>query len=371
MFIAIKSIGSTRKYRNLATTKYTLRQAPLDKLETMQGRQDNAGRTVQQLKGLFMTPKQDLYEYYQEQMIVPLEKFEQRRLGIVANLRTMTIILVIIAVLVTAFVIGSCRAVHFGIIPCFVAIALWTVLRKVITSDYCLAFKREVIGGLVKYVDPSLRFSPQDHIAREVYDASMLFNHRPERFNGEDLVTGKVGKTEIAFSELHTEYSVRTKNGRHWHTIFRGLFFQADFNKHFQGFTLVLPDVSQRLLGSFGQKLQEMFAFRGELVKLEDPEFEKMFSVYSSDQIEARYILSPALMQRLKDFATRNKGQVRISFVNSSVFVAITMTKNLFEPRIYTSVMDFSAIQEYYGQLKLAIDIVDDLNLNCRIWTKQ
>ena len=71
----------------------------------------------------------------------------------------------------------------------------------------------------------------------------------------------------------------------------------ADFNKNFNGHTVVLPDTAEKILGKFGQSLQSMSS-RGELVKLEDPEFEKEFCVYGDDQVEARYILSPALMKR-------------------------------------------------------------------------
>ncbi len=45
---------------------------------------------------------------------------------------------------------------------------------------------------------------------------------------GDDWVEAKLGQTHVQFSELHTEYSVRTKNGRSWHTIFKGLFFVKD-----------------------------------------------------------------------------------------------------------------------------------------------
>ena len=34
-------------------------------------------------------------------------------------------------------------------------------------------------------------------------------------------------------------------------------------------------------------------------MKLENPDFEKTFDVYSTDQIEARYLLSPSMMERL------------------------------------------------------------------------
>ena len=58
-------------------------------------------------------------------------------------------------------------------------------------------------------------------------------------------------------------------------------------------------------------------------------------------------------------------------FVGSMVFVAISFSRNLFEPKLFSSLTDFENIREYYDDLDLAISIVDDLNLNTRIWSKQ
>ncbi len=58
----------------------------------------------------------------------------------------------------------------------------------------------------------------------------------------------------------------------------------------------MLPDFAEKLLGKFGQKFQKSFT-HGKLVKLENPEFEKEFVVYSSGQQEARYILTPVMME--------------------------------------------------------------------------
>jgi len=53
------------------------------------------------------------------------------------------------------------------------------------------------------------------------------------------------------------------------------------------------------------------------------------------------------------------------------VFGAIAIEKDLFEPKVFSSVMDFNVIAEYYAQLQLGIGVVDELNLNTRIWTKE
>ncbi|MBK9503984.1 MAG: DUF3137 domain-containing protein [Bacteroidetes bacterium] len=49
--------------------------------------------------------------------------------------------------------------------------------------------------------------------------------------------------------------SDRPQREIHYVTIFKGLFFIADFNKHFNGNTYVLSDFGERFLGGFGKML--------------------------------------------------------------------------------------------------------------------
>ena len=117
--------------------------------------------------------------------------------------------------------------------------------------------------------------------------------------------------------------------------------------------------------------LQSWNIGRPDLIQLEDPEFEREFVVYGSDQIEARYILSTSLMRRILDFKNKTGTKIYISFTGSKVYVAVPINRNMFEPKYFASVNDFSPILDYYRDLTFAIGIVDDLHLNTRIWTKK
>jgi hypothetical protein len=110
---------------------------------------------------------------------------------------------------------------------------------------------------------------------------------------------------------------------------------------------------------------------RPKLVKLEDIEFEKSFAVYGTDQIEARYILSTALMQRIMGFKKKTGKDISMSFIDSNVFIGIPVAKDLFEAPLFSSLVNYSMIEEYYQYLALCISIVEDLDLNTRIWTKE
>lgn len=260
-------------------------------------------------------------------------------------------------------VIFVCLAGGFGVV-------------SLVVGGYKAHFKSKLIRPLISFYDPSLRYDPARCIDQKEFSSSGLFRHTVDRYNGHDLVEGVLGKTAVRFAEVEAEYETTSRDSKgnsetKWHTIFKGLFFIADFNKHFCGATYVLPDTAQRLFGSMGQSMQSLFASHGQLVKTEDPEFERAFVVYSSDQIEARYILSPSLMRRLLDFKKADNRTVHVGFTNSSVYVALELRRELFAPKLISTLLNPAVMQAYWDDLNLAAGIVEDLNLNSRIWTKQ
>jgi hypothetical protein len=241
---------------------------------------------------------------------------------------------------------------------------------KLFTTSYRQDFKHIVIRRIIEFLEPNLRYFPEQGITKELFRTADFFPQHIDRYRCEDLVKGRIGQTDVAFSEIHAEYKVSTGKSTHWVTIFKGLFFIGDFHKHFRNRLLVLPDKAEKLFGALGQKMQAWNPSRSALIKLEDPEFEREFVVYGDDQIEARYILSPSLMERITAFRRKMGGEVHLAFVGSQVFVAVSKKEDWFEPLLWGSA-DFSTLLTYAAQLRLAADIVEDLNLNTRIWTKE
>jgi len=322
-----------------------------------------------------MKTTEELRRFYDTVLREDLQALEDKRKRLV-NTCIITFVAVVVAGLAGLAIMGAMGGpgpVVF-IFPVF-ALVIGGVIYGVQHKDYARDFKEWIIARLVEFVDKSLVYSPHSCIAQSDYMASKIFRQRPDRYTGDDHVNGRIGATQMQFSELHSEYKTTSRDSKghtqtHWHTIFKGLFFIADFNKHFTCELFVLPDTAEKLFGRFGQKLQSLNVCRGQLVKLEDPEFERRFVVYADDQIQARYILSTSLMQRITSFQTRHGRPVHMSFVGSRIYVAISCRQALFEPRVFSTLLDFAAIEEYYNDLDLAVGIVEDLNLNTRIWMK-
>ena len=104
---------------------------------------------------------------------------------------------------------------------------------------------------------------------------------------------------------------------------------------------------------------------------MDSVEFEKEFVVYSTDQIEARYILSHSLMEKLLNFQKRSKYPVCISFTGGSIYIAINSNDDQFEPSIFHSLLKYKIAMEYVGTLHLAVGIIQELKLNQKLWGKQ
>lgn len=232
-------------------------------------------------------------------------------------------------------------------------------------------FKSKVIPALVQFVDDRLHYQPHRALMEE-YHASQLYPRRYDRHKAEDTITGTFDKTEFSFGEIHTEYKVKTKNGTSWHTIFRGLLFVADFNKEFHGETIVDRDNMERLLGGIGRAFQKMNTSRaGDLVRLENPVFEEKFAVYSTDDQECRYILTPSLMERILELDRKTNGQICLSFRRRNLYVAMTHRRDLFEPGIFSPSLNAAEANALVEVIQMMTGIVEDMNLNTRIWTKE
>lgn len=308
----------------------------------------------------------DLTDFYYKNLFPTLEKLENDR-------KVLRQKIIVVGVIYTLFFAMAAYEFSDYLDYIFFAYAgLGAFIYKFMVHDYTHDFKMSIIKPLIHAIDDSLLYSSTTHISEYLFNRSDLFS-QPDRMSGNDYVKGNIDGINIQFSDIHAEKRHRNSKGRDtWSTIFQGLFIVADFNKHFHGETVVLPDTAQSTFGNLiGNWLQSKNMAREELVKMDDPEFEEEFVVYSTDQVEARYILSHSLMKKLLLFKKRSKHPISISFIGSHIHMAINYDKDLFEPSIFRSLLDYKVAMEYVKNLHLAIGVVQELKLNKKLWSKR
>jgi hypothetical protein len=107
---------------------------------------------------------------------------------------------------------------------------------------------------------------------------------------------------------------------------FRGLFAHAQLAKTIRGSVVILPDHLERHLDYLAQTVQSMKNISGnKAVYLEDVEFERQFAVYATDEITARYILTPGMMRRMTELQKKYNRDLMLSFNGDMFFFAVSM----------------------------------------------
>lgn len=323
-----------------------------------------------------MKSEQECREFSERELRPVISRLEAERKSALRVFWSVAACAASFAAVILMFMAGTVNEGPLFLIPIVLAVAVCAITMHVLNSGIRKKFKNGVMRRIVSFFGPDLDYNPKFCIPRNVFEDCRIFLTHIDRYRGEDLVYGTVGQTKIDFSEVHAEYKTTSRGPKgqrqtHWHTIFKGLFFTADFNKEFYGRTVVLPDTAENLFGSLGKMFQKANFRRDQIMNMDDPEFEKLFVVYGTDQIEARYILSNSLMRRIVDFRNRTGQRIYLSFCDSRVHVAVPIARNMFESRFFRSMAGEEFVNELLGDLRFALGIVDDLNLNTRIWSKR
>lgn len=181
---------------------------------------------------------------------------------------------------------------------------------------------------------------------------------RWDRAKYEDRLTGTRSDAPFEFFEAHLEEKRTTTDSKGrtrttWVTVFRGQCIVAHFPKPFQGVTKVFRD-----MGMFNAFMK--MGNKEPRVKLEDPVFEKAFEVFGTDQIEARFLLTPDFMERLVNLEKTFKGkQLRCAFAGGEMLLCVE-GKNLLEPgSMYRKMDDLGRVREVLQDFAAIFLLID------------
>ena len=158
--------------------------------------------------------------------------------------------------------------------------------------------------------------------------------------------------------ERLVKYKTDSKGRRRKVTSFLGIVLELDMNKNFVHQTYVIKD--KGILNHFGK--QKGF----EKVALEDVIFEKEFEAYSENQIEARYLLTTAFMERMLKLKELYKGKnIQFSFKASKVLIAINTQEDMFEPcTLLKTNLQEKQVYKVFEQFMTIFAVIDMLKLS-------
>jgi hypothetical protein len=196
------------------------------------------------------------------------------------------------------------------------------------------------------------------------YDLACKYRLLPgcDRSKFEDLWSGTLDDRALSLHEAHLEERRGSGDNRRYVTVFRGAVMSIDFTRNFHGTTLVERAKQHR--GLFGGR-KERIELNGQgldYVDLVNPDFEDEFCVYADDQVEARYLVHPAYVERLMKVQHAFAGHaIRTLFCGGNLVVVVE-TENMFESGSIDAADDRSRLVRTIDQFASIADLAETLN---------
>ncbi|HEX6559366.1 MAG TPA: DUF3137 domain-containing protein [Longimicrobiales bacterium] len=230
-------------------------------------------------------------------------------------------------------------------------------------------YKLLVIRRVVEALGNGLTYSEASSFTRDQFKAMNLFRDRIDVWKSEDQIAGRRNEVDYTLHEVRA--AKREKRGKNTVevVIFKGLVVVLEFNKNFQGQTVVVPDREGKLLGGLFGELDGRGGMQR--VTLPDADFEAKYTAYSTDDQQANYLLTPRLLQLIMKARNTLDAELRLAFFQNNLFVAVPSSADRFEVGWFaTRVTPAEAVGDLADVVNLAEQLIEVLDLETRIWTR-
>lgn len=165
---------------------------------------------------------------------------------------------------------------------------------------------------------------------------------------------GSKSKVDFKICDLYAYDIHRDDEGNVSHSkVYKGMFMAVEFPRKFKCFLSV--DVNYKRKGLELQK-----------VELEDINFNKKFKVKSDNQIEARYILTPNMMEKLLLLEERFKN-LKIVLVDNCLYIGAPDV-NLFELDGFKNNDYVAMFEDLYDEVSASLKIVEEIKNNNKVF---
>lgn len=177
-----------------------------------------------------------------------------------------------------------------------------------------------------------------------------------------DHWSGSVGGSAFDLYEAKLEERRSSGKRQRWVTVFRGVVIAIGCRRRFHGTTLVARDGRFRSLFFGRRDAVELEGRTLQHVTLTHPDFEDAFDIWSTDPVEAQYLVHPVYVERLIALEESFRGDdIRALFVEGRIIVVIN-APDLFESGSIDASEDRGLVERTVSQFGRMTDLAETLN---------
>ena len=251
---------------------------------------------------------------------------------------------------------GFLASLHLGNLFFFLLIGgvfyLGTTINE-LKKELTLNFKEKVVGVIVK--NYGLNFNAYSGLKLD--DFFKIYDVYVNRHNAEDMIYGQIDNTQFKLCDFYAAKEVKGEKNTTTTVKFQGILLKAEFKKELNA-TIYVCD----------KKRTSDLRSDGEQATMDNPKFNELFKTYTTDQIAARYALTPKLMENLSRLRTKFNAPLSAVFLKNEIFIAIDLRKDSFEPDLQMPLNSNESVQNYISSISDFLQIMHDLELNKNIW---
>lgn len=176
-----------------------------------------------------------------------------------------------------------------------------------------------------------------------------------DRYKTEDLLKGKIKNVDFRCADVHIQDVRGSGKNRRVVTTFKGRFYEFEFFKHFKSNVFLLQPGQYRPFSQF------------EKVKLESVRFNSEFKIYTNNEHDVFYLLTPHLMEKLLVLDRKYQDKIGFSFLDSKLYIAIDNRIDTFD---VTGLGDITQndIDRAIREIENVMEFVEFLNLTSTIF---
>jgi hypothetical protein len=228
-----------------------------------------------------------------------------------------------------------------------VTVAIVAVVAYLPIGQVRMASKETVINALCAPLDI---LYVETKVTPPAFDTFLHLNllPNPSSKSFQDSFDGRRG--DFAFTLCQA--TLQQGSGKSEHVVFRGQLFRITTPRRLLGTTVVLRDSGWLSRFECPTGLQK--------VGLEDPQFNKIFAVFGTDQVEAREILDPVFMEQLVALETSYAGEhLRCGFVGPDLLIAIESPLRFDIGGMFSTLVDRARVERIAGDIEAVFKLID------------
>lgn len=295
--------------------------------------------------------RKEFQEAFFKKISPGLSKYESERLrqfGYTRAVKIAALIIILVLVFLT-------KQIDIGLILfiCCIAGAVCFGLKK--------KFENEIKQKIMPYVCKclgDLKWKYAQCSFEQLLCKSGIID-RYNRVSYDDSFTGIYKDINYEICETSFYYKTGTGKNSSTRTVFKGVMIKLDMNKSFTGNTVIRPDTLKHASPAANLKH----------TTLEDVVFEKKFDVFTDDEVEARYLITPSFMERLNNMKTAfSADRVSCAFYDKYLLVGLHTSKDLFSIcSLKEPVNDGKQFFTMFEEILSMIKLIDHFKLNQKI----